>query len=85
MPVSAPIKRPRPLHALIRVAACEERAIIFTYNHPKRGSELRELIPDRDEPIRVNRRGEKYVIGHDPNRAGPRNFSLSLIEDVTIR
>lgn len=83
---SAPIKRPRLLHSLIKLAAAEGRTLIFNYDHPTRGLELRELVPDRDEPIRLSKSAAgRYMIGHDPNRDGARNFTLNRIRDVTIR
>lgn len=69
---------------VINRAASEGRNVSFIYAKPGEDHELRELLPDLDQPIRLSKGGDKYVIGHDPRRDGARNFRLDRIREATI-
>ncbi len=76
---------PADLETVITTAAEQGRSVVFNYQKPGDVPELREVIPDPEQPIRLSKGGDRYVIGHDPNRDAPRNFRLDRIRQATVR
>lgn len=75
------------IETIIEVAASKQVPLYFTYVKPDQlaeAVELRVLIPDADDPIRISKAGDRTVIGHDPKRDGARQFRLDRIREATV-